>query len=107
MAATVDIALAKVENAAVGGAQMPVIAPVPLDTDLITTISSSQQSDFAVPAGTVGAFWVITATGDKIRAKFGADPTAVAAEDGGWLILDGQTREFSAVPGHKVAVITA
>jgi len=106
MAATVDITLAGVDGKYAGW-NIPVINPVPVDTDLLTSSGTSQQSDFAVPTNGGGLVWIITVTGDKIRAKFGANPTAVAAEDGGWLILDGQTREFVARPGDKVAVITA
>lgn len=105
--ATVDIAIAGIQSRSLNGAFAPVIDPIPLDTDLLTSSASSQQSDFAVPATASGAVWQITVTGGAIRAKFGTDPTAVAAEDGGWLILDGQTREFGAFPGHKVAIISA
>ena len=106
--ATVDINLATVEDRSKTTDAMPVISAVPIDTDLITSSGTSQQSDFASPADTgEGMYWVLTVTGGAVRAKFGADPTAAAAEGGGWLILDGQTREFAAVPGQKVAIIDA
>lgn len=108
MAATVDIALAAAQTPGRSGGTMPVPDSSPVDTDVITSSGSSQVSDFSVPPGSFGLFWILTVTGANIRAKFGpGTPTAVAAEDGGWLILSGQTREFSAVPGEKVAIITA
>jgi hypothetical protein len=105
--ATVDIALAAAQSVGRSGGTMPVIDAIPIDTDLISSSGSSVQSDFAVPAGAAGLFWVITVTGGNVRVKFNDNPTAVAAEDGGWLVLNGQTREFGAVAGHKAAVITA
>ncbi len=35
--------------------------------------------------------------------KFAANPTAAAGDE--WLITDGQTREFKALAGDKMAVI--
>jgi hypothetical protein len=105
--ATVDIAIAAVQTRGSYGGTVPVIDPVPVDTDLITSSGTSQLTDFSVPAGTSGYVWVFTVTGGNVRVKFSDNPVAVAAEDGGWLILDGQTREFGATAGHKAAVITA
>lgn len=101
MAATVDITLVAVNGKLAHSVQM--------DQDTITSSGSSQQSDFSVPSGAVGDLaWVITVAGaSNIRALFGSNPTAVAAEAGGFLILAGQTREFAARAGDKVAVITA
>lgn len=105
--ATVDIAIAAAQTRGANGGTLPVYDPVPVDTDLITSSGTSQQTDFTVPAGSYGLVWCFTVTGGNVRVKFGDNPTAVAAEDGGWLILDGQTRDFAATAGHKAAVITA
>ena len=104
--AVVDIKLAAVINRSIYNNPAPAIDAVYIDTDFITLSGTSQQSDFSVPTNAAGLFWVLTVSGGNIRALFGSDPTAAATEDGGWLILDGQTRIFSATGGHKVAVIS-
>lgn len=104
--AVVDIKLAAVVNRSIYNSPAPAIDALYADTDLITTSGSSTQADFTVPAEASGYFWIITVTGGNIRALFGSNPTAAANEDGGWLILDGQTRVFTASSGQKVAVIT-
>jgi hypothetical protein len=50
-----------------------------------------------------GLFWSVTASGGNVWVLFGSNPTAVA--ESGYLILDGQTREFGAKSSQKVAVI--
>lgn len=105
--ATVDITLGTAQTKGGNGGTLPVIDAVYIDTDLITSSSSSQQSDFAVPANGFGLVWRIAVTGGNIRAKFGDNPTAVAAEDGGWLLLDGHSYDFGASANQKVAIITA
>lgn len=108
MAATVDITLVTVENRVITGATLPVEGSTEIDQDTIVASGSSQQSDFAAPgSGLTGAFWVITLTGGNIRAKFGSNPAAVAAEAGGRLMLAGTTRHVSALGGDKVAIIAA
>ncbi|MEP1292792.1 MAG: hypothetical protein ABJL56_19190, partial [Nitratireductor sp.] len=64
------------------------------------------RSPSAAPAGDEGVrFWSITAVGGNVWIKFGAAPVAASGQD--WLVLDGQTREFAATAGDKVAVIDA
>jgi hypothetical protein len=103
--ATVDIKLVAVQARALTGATLAIPDPTWVAADVITSSGSSQQSDFAVPAGATGLAWMLTVKGGAVRAMFGADPTAADSEDGGWLILDGQTRAFAGVGGHMVAVI--
>lgn len=105
--ATVDIALGSVQARGTHGGTLPVIDATMIDHDVITLSGSSQQSDFSVPAGTSGLVWVITAVDANLRVQFGANPTAVAAEGGGWILLSGSVREFAAIAGDKAAVITA
>lgn len=107
MAATVDITLGSSSSLTTNRMPMPILDSTEVDSDLITSSGSSQQSDFSVPAGAIGLIWNIVVTGDKVRVKFGSNPTAVAAEGGGWLLLAETTTQFAALGGDKVAVITA
>jgi formylmethanofuran dehydrogenase subunit C len=55
--------------------------------------------------GQLGQFWSVTTSGGDIMVKAGSNPTAVAT-DGGWLIADGQTREFAvSAANEKIALI--
>jgi hypothetical protein len=105
--ATVDITLAVVQTQGRHGGTVPVFDSAQVDTDTITSSASSQQSDFAVPTGATGLIWDIVVTGGAVRVKFGSNPTAVAAEGGGWLLLAETNKQFAATAGDKVAVIDA
>lgn len=99
--ATVHIVLSKVQGLALTGVTMPVANSVPLYSDTKTSSVTSQQSDITAPD--TNAFWSITATGGNVYVKFGSNPTAVTDE--GWLILDGQTRDFAvSAASEKVAI---
>lgn len=98
--ATVHITLSSVQSRATTGMTMPVVDSVPTATDTMTSSGSSAQSSITAA---LGGFWSITATGGNVFAKFGSNPTAVTDE--GWLILDGQTRDFAvSVASEKVAI---
>lgn len=74
--------------------------------ETITSSGASQATTAAAPAGDEGVrFWSVTAVGGNVWIKFGAAPVAASGQD--WLVLDGQTREFAARGGDKVAVIDA
>lgn len=106
--ATAEIKLGTVSNNSKTTLAMPVLASAPLDADTIVLSGTSQQTDFAAPADQVnGMFWRVTAIGGNMRVKFGTNPTAVAGEGGGWVILSGVTDYFAAVAGDKAAVISA
>lgn len=105
--ATVDIALGSVQSRGSNGGTLPVLDSKMIDHDVITLSASSQQSDFSIPVGSTGLIWIITAVDAALRIKFGPNPTAVAAEDGGWYIASGTRREFAAIAGDKAAVIAA
>lgn len=105
--ATADIALASAQGRGVHGGTLPVIDSAMVDHDVITLSGTSQQSDFSVPAGSAGLIWRVTAIDGAMRVKFGANPTATAAEDGGWYVASGSTCDFVAVAGDKAAVISA
>lgn len=86
-------------NAMDGG--VPIMESIPTAKQVITSSAASQQT--TITAGNSDVCQ-ITASGGKIWAKFGTNPTASVGND--WLILDGQTREFGLIsPGDKVAII--
>jgi hypothetical protein len=100
--ATVHIALCNVTaNARIVTSTMPVPESVTAASDTMTSSGTSQQS--SAVASRVGQFWSVTVAGGDVFVLFGADPTAVS--DAGFLVLDGQTREFSVTAaGEKVAI---
>jgi len=102
--ATVHVVLAQASGRSSTGATQPVIDSVPVNADTLTSSASSAKIDFAAPAsGWQGLFWSITASGGNVYARFGSDPTAVTDE--GWLILDGQTREFAVSAASETVAI--
>ncbi len=105
--ATVDIQLATVMGRSAQGGSLPVMDSTIVDSDLITSSATSQQSDYTVPTNSIGLVWWITVTGGPVRIKFGSNPTAANAEGGGWLILAETALGFMATPGDKIAVIDA
>ena len=80
----------------------PVFAAEP---DRAQTIASSGTSQQTTAAAGNGGIVDIAAFGGNVWVKIGANPTAVA--DSGWVIGDGQSKQFDIEPGHKVAVIDA
>ncbi len=105
MAATVHIVLSAVPNrdrtVGVFTVPMPVALSVPLFSDTKTSSGTSAQSDITAPDA--NSFWSVTVTGGNVFVKFGSNPTA--ASDDGWLILDGQTRDFAvSAASEKVAI---
>lgn len=77
----------------------------PTTAETITTSGASQQSSNSVQAADDNEYWVISVSGGDVWVKFGSSPTAAAGDE--WLINDGQTREFKALAGDKMAVIDA
>ncbi|MDO8800040.1 hypothetical protein [Phenylobacterium sp.] len=107
MAATVHITLARSgrdTRTEIARPARPVHDSVPIASDEMTASGTSAKS--TIVTTDTAAFWSVTVTGGNILAKFGSDPTAAAGE--GWLLLDGQTRDFgvSAV-GETIAIKTA
>jgi hypothetical protein len=85
--------------------EAPVPDSVPIGSDTFSTSGTSTQSA-SLEAPDTFSFWSVTATGGNVYVAFGDDP--VAAADFGWLILDGQTRDFGACEaGEKIAVKSA
>lgn len=100
--ATVHIVLARVKARNRNGAAMPVLDSIPQAVDTMTSSGTSAQSS-AVSTEAESQFWSVTAADGNVYVCFGANPTAAA--DSGWLIADGQTREFAACSvGEKIAV---
>ena len=104
--ATAEIELGTVSEARLQSGALPVLDSVLKDHDIITLSGSSQQSDFSVPTDGLRYVWRLTAVGAAMRVLFGSNPTATAAEAGGFYISSGATEYFNATPGDKVAVIT-
>lgn len=69
----------------------------------ITSSAASQPT--TIVADDKRQYWSVTASGGNVRVVAGAAPTATATT--GWLVIDGQTREFGAVLGQKLAIIDA
>jgi hypothetical protein len=89
----------------IGQVRKSVPNTAPTAAEVITTSGTSQQSSNSVPAADDNEYWIITVSGGDLWVKFGADPTAAAGDE--WLVTDGQTREWKALSGDKVAVINA
>lgn len=108
--ATVHICIAQVTGRSVNAASMPVPASQPLAVDTMTSSATSTVSTATTGSGLIdkSAFWSVTASGGKIWVRFGPGAPAavpVAAADDGWLILDGQTREFAVgAVGEVIAI---
>lgn len=80
---------------------LPVPNSVPYASDTMTSSGTSAKS--SIVASGAGNVWSITVLGGNIWVKFGTNPTAAA--DDGWLILDGQTRDFGVTTdGEEVAI---
>lgn len=101
--ATVHVVLAGASGRSATGATMPVPNSVPISADTMTSTASSAKADFTAGASWQGLFWSITATGGNVYVRFGDDPVA-AAEDG-WLVLDGQTRDFAVTGPSETCAI--
>jgi hypothetical protein len=89
--ATVHVTLSRVKGRASTGSTMPVQDSVEISADTMTSSGTSAQSSITAPD--LDCFWSVTVTGGNVYVKFGANPTAVA--DAGYLLLDGDTRDFS------------
>ena len=89
----------------IGNVNKSVPQAVPVSAEAITSTGSSQQSSNSVPAADLNAFWIVTVIGGNVWVKAGSSPTAAAGDV--WLISDGQTREWKASAGDKLAVIDA
>lgn len=101
--ATVHVVLAGASGRSSTGSTMPVMNSVETSADTLTSSGTSAQADFNAGTDWQHLFWSITATGGNVYAAFGADPAAAA--ESGWLILDGQTREFAvSAASEKVAI---
>jgi len=70
----------------------PVPKSIPKDAETVTT--SGTDTDVAGIAGQIGDIWVLTCTGGNVYVAFGDNPTA-GVDQLGYLMLDGETREFA------------
>lgn len=99
----VHIALARVSGRAATGSTMPAPDGRPLAAETVQAAASSAAAAIAAPDA--ACFWSVTAIGGAVEVAFGASPTA--GEDPGWVVPEGQTRDFAAGgAGEKAAVRT-
>ena len=86
---------------------VPPIQPAEINASAQIASSASSQDSTLTASYPADTFWSITSTGGAISVSFGrASATAVATA--GWMITDGQTREFLISPNAlKCAVIDA
>lgn len=103
--AVVGITLSKVKGTSQDGAALLVVASHPDHVEAMVSSASSQASTIAADQARGDQIWQITVSGNDVWVKFGANPVADSGED--HLICDGQTREFVAEDGDKLAVIDA
>ncbi len=102
--ATLHINLCRVAGRADTGMTLPVPSSIAAGADTVTPSGTSAVSSLEASARDV---WTVTAMGGNAWLKFGTG-TPLAASDDGWLILDGQTRDFAAMTaGEKIAYMTA
>jgi hypothetical protein len=98
--ATVHVALARVTGHGYAGF-VPVAGSVTIGSDTVTTSGTSAVSTLT---GQVDQVWSVTARDGDVWIKFGPDTPVAAAEDG-WLVVAGQTREFSvSAAAEKLAI---
>lgn len=105
--ATVHIVLTQVKALSEDGNGVAVPASQEKLADTMTSTTTSVKAAIAADyTDAVDDFWTITVAGGNAWVKFGLDPTA--ASDTGYLLVDGQTRDFSVSQlGETVAVKTA
>lgn len=102
--ATLHVVLARVSSRADTGMTLPTPESVEVDSDTVTPSGTSAVSSLTAADQDV---WIVTAMGGNAWLKFGPD-TPVAVSDDGWLIIDGQTRDFAAsAAAEKLAYKTA
>lgn len=99
--ATVHATLGSSQARSIAGFGLPVFDSAVAASD---TVTSSGTSALATPTGALGQVWSVTVTGGNVYINFGAG-TPVAAADSGWLLIDGQTRDFAvSVASEKLAI---
>ncbi|CAN7303116.1 hypothetical protein LJR231_001550 [Phyllobacterium sp. LjRoot231] len=80
-------------------------ASKPISSEAMTSAAGSAQGTQIAPDNKGQLFWSVTASGGDVWVKFGINPIASAGGD--WLVSDGQTREWTATPLEKIAVVDA
>lgn len=98
------MATVRITRVLAGGDNLPVLNPVPLEKLTVTSSGTSQAVGAGAPV-TPNDVWDVVVTGGNVWIKFDIAPVASAGND--WLLLDGERMQFSALSGHKVAVIDA
>lgn len=104
--AMVHVVLCNVRNRDKTGSTMPVPESQPIASETVASSATSQKLSInggSVPAATPSeTYWSVTTKGD-IWVNFGANP--VAGSGAGWLLLAGQSREWSVKQsGEKIAI---
>lgn len=112
----VQVSLHPVVSVGVGSQQVPVLGPVPIASEVITSSGTSQATTIVANAATIGTYklgqlmWRVSVVGDEtVVANFGTAPApadAAAAKLAGPVLSPGGMGElFAVVADHKVAVI--
>lgn len=103
---TVNAAVITATRSYPNGGALPVIDPVPISAEAITSSGTSAQSSNSVPtpANGVSLIWHLVSD-TAVWVKFGSNPTAAAGDD--YYLPAELPMQFAANPGDKVAVIDA
>jgi len=99
--ATVHTTIEAVNGTSALGGVMPVAQSIETLAETLTSSATSAAGTIEAPGKNL--FWSVTVSGGDIWVKFGTDPTA--ASGSGYLMTDGQTRDFAVtLVGEKIAI---
>lgn len=108
MAITCHAVLCQILNrGGAGGQTQPVPKSVPVGAETETPEAAGSQVATTLTATSAESeYWIVTVDGGDVWVKFGVDAEASAGND--WLMLDGETREFSVTTvGERASFIDA
>lgn len=102
--ATAHIVLQNTSARADTGGTLPIPDSAVVSVATLTSSGTSQLSGITAAGPAQGLAWNVTASGGKLWVTMGAG-TPVAASGAGWLVLDGQSRDFAVtVESEKLAI---
>ena len=106
MAITCHAVLCQILNrGGAGGQTQPVPKSVPVGKETETASGAAVETDLAATSAE-NEYWIVTVNGGDVWVRFAASGSASAGND--WLMLDGETREFSVTAaGEKASFIDA
>jgi hypothetical protein len=105
--AKVTMTFCMVGNRSQEGGSMPVPCMAGCETEVLESGGASIRGTLASAAPEGFGFVSVTVEGNAVFVTAGAAPVAAAsnARTNGFLILDGQTRDFAVRHGDRLAVI--